>query len=94
MKRFGTQLIIGNKRVVILRYTDMELSSRIVRFLHSQGYKIGTDYTVEEYNGKKGVKTSRIEAIIHKDHIKQIMAFKQYRIAEIALAKASQLELW
>ena len=34
MKEFGTNRIIGNKRIITLRYTDMELSSRVVKFLH------------------------------------------------------------
>lgn len=94
MKKFGTNRIIGNKRIVTLRYTDMELSARVVRFLHNQGYVMNSDYTVNEYNGKKGVKTSRIEAIILHYHIQPIMAIRQRRISEIALEKAKQLELW
>jgi len=94
MKEFGTNRIIGNKRIVTLRYTDMELSGRIVRFLHNQGYVINQDYTVIEYYGRKGIKTSRIEAIILSNHIFPIMAIKQRRVAELAIKKAQQLEIW
>ena len=92
MKEFGTNRIIGNKRIITLRYTDMELSSRVVKFLHQNGYRIGEDYTVIEYYGRKGIKTSRIEAIILSNHIMPIMAIKQRRVAEIAVKKAVQLE--
>lgn len=93
MKEFGTNRIIGNKRIVTLRYTDMELSSRVVRFLHQNGYKIGEDYTVNEYIGR-GKQTSRIEAVILYYHLRPIMAIKQRRVAEIAMKKAIQLEMF
>ena len=93
MKEFGTNRIVGNKRVITLRYTDMELSGRVVKFLHNQGYVMYNDYTVIEYYGRKGVKTSRIEAIILSNHIMPIMAIKQRRTAELAIKRAEQLEL-
>jgi len=93
MKEFGTNRIVGNKRIVTLRYTDMELSGRIVKFLHNQGYVINNDFIVTEYNGRKGIKTSRIEAIILYYHILPIMAIKQRRVAELAIKKAQQLEI-
>lgn len=91
MKEFGTNRIIGNKRIITLRYTDMELSSRVVKFLHQNGYRIGEDYTVNEYVGR-GKQTARIEAVILSHHLVLIMAIKQRRVAEIAVKKAVQLE--
>lgn len=93
MKEFGTNKLIGNKRIVTLRYTDIELSSRIVRFLQTRGYRINVDYTVVEYKGVKSRPTSRIEAIIYTNDILLIMAIKQRRVSELALLKAKQLEL-
>ncbi len=93
MKEFGTNRLIGNKRVVTLRYTDLELSSRIVRYLHIKGYRITEDFTVVEYKGVKNRPTSRIEAIIMADDLFQIMAIKQRRVAEIAMNKVAQLTL-
>lgn len=91
-KKFGTTTLIGNKRVVRLRYTDIELSSRVVRFLHSRGYRINEDYSVSEYFYKNR-KISKIECIILSNDIFQIMAIKQRRVAEIAIKKANQLEI-
>lgn len=93
MKEFGTNKLIGNKRVVTLRYTDLELSSRVVRFLQNRGYQFNIDYTVVEYKGVKNRPTSRIEAIIYSGDILLIMAIKQRRTSELALLKAKQLEL-
>lgn len=93
MAEFGTIRRIGNKRIVTLRYTDMELSSRIVRFLHSRGYTLNADFTICEYKGLKNRLTSKIEAIIFDADILKIMAIKQKRIAELALQKAQRLEL-
>lgn len=93
MKEFGTNKLIGNKRVVTLRYTDLELSSRVVRFLQNRGYQFNIDYTVVEYKGVKSRPTSRIEAIIYSGDILLIMAIKQRRTSELALLKAKQLEL-
>lgn len=92
-KKFGTITLIGNKRVVKLRYTDMELAKRVVKFIHTQGYVIGTDYTVTEYRTKKGM-VSLVEAIILSNHMMPIMAIKQRRTAELAIKRAEQLELW
>lgn len=91
-KKFGTTTLIGNKRVVRLRYTDIELSSRVVRFLHNRGYRINEDYSVSEYFYKNR-KISKIECIILSNDIFQIMAIKQRRVAEIAIKKANQLEI-
>ena len=91
-KEFGTTTLIGNKRVVRLRYTDIELSSRVVRFLHNRGYRINEDYSVSEYF-YKNKKISKIECIILSNDIFQIMAIKQRRVAEIAIKKANQLEI-
>lgn len=90
MERFGTITRIGNKRIVKLRYTDTELSSRVVRFLHNRGYRINEDYSVSEYINK-GKVISRIECIILSNDILQIMAIKQRRVAEIAIDKANKL---
>jgi len=91
-KLFGTIRKIGNKRVINLRYTDMELYARVIRFLHTQGYKINQDFVVHEYYTKKSGKTAKIEAIILDTDIFLIMSIKQRRISEIALMRAKQLE--
>ena len=94
MKTFGTNQLIGNKRVVTFRYTDIELSAKVVKFLHGRGYRINEDFTVTEYNGVKGKLTSRIECIILSNDLFPIMAMKQRRVAELALKKALQLEMF
>ena len=92
MNEFGTLTLIGNKRVLKLRYTDIELSSRVVRFLHNRGYRINEDYSVSEYI-YKNKQVSKIECIILSNDVFSIMAIRQRRIAELAIKKANQLEL-
>ena len=93
MKEFGTNKLIGNRRVVTMRYTDTELFSRVDKFLKSKGYKVDTDYTVSKYKGVKGRPTIRIEAIIYTLDILLMMSITKRRQAELALQKAEQLEL-
>lgn len=93
MNEFGTNKLIGNRRVITLRYTDVELFSRIDQFLKSKGYRVNADYTVSKYKGVKGKPTIRIEAIIYTLDILLMMSITKRREAELALQKAVQLEL-